>query len=324
MSSAPRQMSVSCFQALLAVLIVLPGDETRPVCKACGKKNRPCQWEEPHTKFKDYRPDGPSSSRSAAGGTDEETEIKEDMMDVDGADGVDNISRTEGAVRANSFSEEGLSRNTSPRRRKNSRTDGTSEGPSTSVSSPSAQLSPGSPYFVPRSKSTTGGVSVASLLQSHDPDGMPEGSLPMHTRQTMQQPNAHSHNRRDMPDGTRNYSPRPVPLTHEEALLVHHYTEHLGRWLDCTDATRQFTLGVPEKVKQCPVLCHAVMSFAARHCRKDATAEAAYQRCIALLIERLNEQAASHDETLLCAIVILRFYEQLNGAYYSMHYASHA
>ncbi|KAH6872616.1 hypothetical protein BKA58DRAFT_438723 [Alternaria rosae] len=287
-------------------------DETRPVCKACGKKNRPCQWEEPHTKFKDYRPDGPSSSRSAAGGTDEETETKEDMMDVDGVDGVDNINRTEDAVRANSFSEEGLSRNTSPRRRKNSRTDGTSEGPSTSVSSPSAQLSPGSPYFVPRSKSTTGGVSVASLLQSHDPDGMPEGSLPIHTRQAMQQPNAHSHNRRDMLDGTRNYSPLPVPLTHEEALLVHHYTEHLGRWLDCTDATRQFTLGVPEKVKQCPVLCHAVMSFAARHCRKDATAEAAYQRCIALLIERLNEQAASHDETLLCAIVILRFYEQLN------------
>jgi hypothetical protein len=156
-------------------------------------------------------------------------------------------------------------------------------------------------------------VSVASLLQSPDPDGMSEGSLPMHTRQAMQQAHSHSHNRRDMPEGTRNYSPQHVSLTHEEALLVHHYTEHLGRWLDCTDATRQFTLGVPEKIKQCPVLCHAVMSFAARHCRKDATAEAAYQRCIALLIERLNEQAASHDETLLCAIVILRFYEQLNG-----------
>lgn len=118
-----------------------------------------------------------------------------------------------------------------------------------------------------------------------------------------------------MPEGTRPYSPHPVPLTHEEALLVHHYTEHLGRWLDCTDATRQFTLGVPEKVKQCPVLCHAVLCFAARHCRKDRTAEAAYQRCIALLIERLNEDAASHDETLLCAIVILRFYEQLNGKF---------
>jgi hypothetical protein len=45
--------------------------------------------------------------------------------------------------------------------------------------------------------------------------------------------------------GTRPYSETPIPLTHDEAVLVHHYTEHLGRWLDCTDATRQFTLGVP-------------------------------------------------------------------------------
>jgi hypothetical protein len=55
------------------------------------------------------------------------------------------------------------------------------------------------------------------------------------------------------------------------------------------------------------------LSFAARHRREDAIAQAAYQRCIALLIDRLNEDTASHDETLLCAIVILRFYEQLNG-----------
>jgi hypothetical protein len=102
-------------------------------------------------------------------------------------------------------------------------------------------------------------------------------------------------------------------LTQREARLVHYYSEYLGRWLDCTDATRQFTLGVPEKVKYCPVLCHAVLSFAARHRREDDIADAAYQRCIALLIDRLNEPNASHDETLLCAIVILRFYEQLNG-----------
>jgi hypothetical protein len=122
-----------------------------------------------------------------------------------------------------------------------------------------------------------------------------------------------SHHPDGLSEGSRVYSLQPIPVTHEEALLLHHYTEHLGRWLDCTDATRQFTLGVPEKVKHCPVLCHAVLSFAARHCRKDAAAEVAYQRCIALLIERLNEDTASHDETLLCAIVILRFYEQLNG-----------
>jgi hypothetical protein len=127
------------------------------------------------------------------------------------------------------------------------------------------------------------GISVASLLQPH------------------------------VPQGARHYSKEGVPLTNREARLVHHYTEYLGRWLDCTDATRQFTLGVPEKVKHCPVLCHAVLSFAARHCREHAAAEIAYQHCIALLIDRLNEDAASHDETLLCAIVILRFYEQLNG-----------
>jgi hypothetical protein len=119
--------------------------------------------------------------------------------------------------------------------------------------------------------------------------------------------------RPEIPEGTRPFSTTPVALTHDEALLVHHYTEHLSRWLDCTDATRQFTLGVPEKVKLCPVLCHAVLSFAARHRKEDITAQTAYQRCIALLIDRLNEDAASHDETLLCAIVILRFYEQLNG-----------
>lgn len=118
-------------------------------------------------------------------------------------------------------------------------------------------------------------------------------------------------------DNIRPYSQEPVPLTQDEARLVHHYSENLGRWLDCTDATRQFTLGVPEKVKYCPVLCHAVLTFAARHRREDDIADAAYQRCIALLIDRLNEPSASHDETLLCAIVILRFYEQLNGEYHS-------
>lgn len=132
-----------------------------------------------------------------------------------------------------------------------------------------------------------------------------------------------------VPQGTRPYSKSPVPLTHDEAVLVHHYTEYLGRWLDCTDATRQFTLGVPRKVKMCPVLCHAVLSFAARHRKEEASAEAAYQRCIALLIDRLNEDAASHDETLLCSIVILRFYEQLSGKEsiyiqcFYRHYATH-
>jgi hypothetical protein len=188
-------------------------------------------------------------------------------------------------------SEEGqrsdLSRHTSPRDyegRRNSRTDTRSDAQSVTMSSPVDRRSPAAQSQGESSRTQTGGnVTIASLL------------------------------RPEIPEGTRPFSTTPVALTHDEALLVHHYTEHLGRWLDCTDATRQFTLGVPEKVKMCPVLCHAVLSFAARHRKDDVTAQAAYQRCIALLIDRLNEDAASHDETLLCAIVILRFYEQLNG-----------
>lgn len=180
------------------------------------------------------------------------------------------------------------SRSTSPREERGNRRPGTTWGSasqSASEPSPNDSLgihSPGSPYplSAPRTASS---VSIASLL------------------------------RHPVVENIRPYSREAVPLTQDEARLVHHYSEHLGRWLDCTDATRQFTLGVPEKVKFCPVLCHAVLSFAARHRKEDATADAAYQRCIALLIDRLNEPSASHNETLLCAIVILRFYEQLNG-----------
>jgi hypothetical protein len=153
------------------------------------------------------------------------------------------------------------------------------------------------------------------LLQLHNPEDMPESSVPVHTRQASQRTSLHLHNCRDVSKGTRNYSSQSVPLTHEEALLVHHYTEHLGCWLDCTDATCQFIWVVPERIKKCPVLCYAVISFAACHCRKEATADAAYQRCVTLLIEQLSEDAASHDKTLLCAVVVLCFYEQLNSKY---------
>lgn len=105
---------------------------------------------------------------------------------------------------------------------------------------------------------------------------------------------------------------QPRSLEHDEAFLVHHYAEHLGRWLDGTDPARQFTLRVPVQVKHCSILLHSVLCFAARHRGNHVTADRAYQRCIALLIDRLNLNVAAHDDNLLCAIVILRFFEQLN------------
>lgn len=107
---------------------------------------------------------------------------------------------------------------------------------------------------------------------------------------------------------------KPIALTHEEALLLHHYTEHLGRWLDCSNASHIFTLVVPLRVRQHPILCQAVLCFAARHRREDRAADAAYQCCITLLIDRLNNGFASNDDILPAAVVILHFAEQLNDS----------
>ncbi|PVI07018.1 hypothetical protein DM02DRAFT_513608 [Periconia macrospinosa] len=101
------------------------------------------------------------------------------------------------------------------------------------------------------------------------------------------------------------------PITREEARLVHYYKQHLGRWLDGVCPARQFTIRIPTEVKHCPILLQATICFAAHHSNDKVTASLAYQRCITLLIERLSLQSATHDEKTLCAIVILRFYEQL-------------
>ncbi|KAH1268880.1 hypothetical protein KXX33_001320 [Aspergillus fumigatus] len=103
-----------------------------------------------------------------------------------------------------------------------------------------------------------------------------------------------------------------TPLTHREAYLVHHFATHLGYWLDCTDASRQFTRKIPILVKQSPILLHAVLSYAARHVGDAELAEQAHERCVELLIPSLSSEKVADDDILLCAIVILRVFEQLN------------
>jgi hypothetical protein len=205
---------------------------------------------------------------------------------MDGEDGEDEDEEMDGT---DGIGERSRSQSISQRNiRKNSQADGALDSSFPSVPSATAHLFPGSRFYVHKAKDTRGDVSMAAFLEQ-------ENSLDQ------------------QPTGTAGHTSQPIPLTHGEAVLVHHYTEHIGRWLDCTDATDQFTLGVPGKVPLCPVLRHAAIALAARHSRQHATADAAYQRCISILILRLNEETASHDETLLCAIVILHFYEQLSG-----------
>jgi hypothetical protein len=94
---------------------------------------------------------------------------------------------------------------------------------------------------------------------------------------------------------------------------LQHFIKHLGRWLDCTDAARSITLSVPEKARKCSLLRYAVLCFAGRHRREDRIAEAAYQRCITMLIDRINESSASHDDGFLLSVLILHFADQLDG-----------
>lgn len=94
---------------------------------------------------------------------------------------------------------------------------------------------------------------------------------------------------------------------------MHYYTEHLGRWLDCTDASRQFTLKIPALSTTSPVLLEAIMSFAARHRGDAEAANLAHERCIAMLIVLLDSERVADDDVLLCAIVILRVFEQLTA-----------
>lgn len=112
------------------------------------------------------------------------------------------------------------------------------------------------------------------------------------------------------------YSPRsiyPSELSQSDAEYVHHFAQHLAIWLDCTDASRQFTLKVSTLARKSPILLHAVISFAARHMKHSLVADSAQQRCVELLIPHLSSDEVSKDEAILCAIVILRVCEQLSG-----------
>lgn len=55
------------------------------------------------------------------------------------------------------------------------------------------------------------------------------------------------------------------------------------------------------------------MSFAARYAGDADMAYSAHERCIVMLIVLLDCDHVFDNDILLCAIVILRVFEQLNG-----------
>lgn len=102
-------------------------------------------------------------------------------------------------------------------------------------------------------------------------------------------------------------------LSRNDAVYVHHFAQHLAVWLDCTDASRHFTLSMTTLARTSPILLNAIVSFAARHMKCGMAADSAQQRCVELLIPHLSRDEVGSDEAILCAIVILRVCEQLSG-----------
>ncbi|KAH7310840.1 hypothetical protein B0I35DRAFT_397230 [Stachybotrys elegans] len=102
-----------------------------------------------------------------------------------------------------------------------------------------------------------------------------------------------------------------LELSRQEAYYLHHFSTHLARWLDCTDASRQFALNVTTLAKSSSILLYAIISYAAHHLGDGDTADESQEKCIQLLIPSLSTEVATH-EAILCAIVILRVCEQLS------------
>ncbi|KAF4340143.1 transcriptional regulatory moc3 [Fusarium beomiforme] len=122
-------------------------------------------------------------------------------------------------------------------------------------------------------------------------------------------PNQYSH---DSPMSVPRMTPVCPDLHRQEAFYLHHFSTHVARWLDCTDASRQFALNVTVLAKSSPILLYAIISYAARHLGDNITADQFQEKCIVLLIPLLSTEAIANDETILCAIVILRVCEQLS------------
>lgn len=61
MSATSRQMFVvTTISVLRAMAKLSAGDEIKPKCGQCGKKNRDCQWDTQQMEFRVYRPESDS------------------------------------------------------------------------------------------------------------------------------------------------------------------------------------------------------------------------------------------------------------------------
>ena len=113
-------------------------------------------------------------------------------------------------------------------------------------------------------------------------------------------------------------------LRYADAIYLQHFASQLGRWLDCTDAARQLSMKIPQLAQGEELLLRAVACFAARHLRQTHAAAEAHEQCVRLLIPRLAAVDVASDDAVLCSIVVLRVFEQLDGEYTTQPTEAHS
>lgn len=270
------------------------GDQVQPICLQCQKKNRPCLRGDAsnHIRIKHYqiRKDKDDPQDAPGPNHDERSHLPEHrtpeavVADVN-PQHINNQSYAQFGNKE--YHNASLTQQDDPRQGSTIlRKPANDSLPAPLTSSPVNNNTATSPYFSAVS------IPISQLIQ---PESL--GSL--------------------SPASSAAVVHEGHPLTYKEAYLVRHFATHLGKWLDCTDASRQFTRKIPILVKQSPILLHAVLSYAARHIGDAEMAERAHECCVELLIPSLSSESVVDDDTLLCAIVILRVFEQLNGKYES-------
>lgn len=106
--------------------------------------------------------------------------------------------------------------------------------------------------------------------------------------------------------------------TPQEALLMQHFIHVLASWFDLFDPHKHFAVQVPYRATTCSTLRKAVFALSARHLAKyenidEYLADRYYEECIEELIPMIDQTNTVLDEGLLCATVILRLLEELDG-----------
>ncbi|GKZ39167.1 hypothetical protein AbraIFM66950_012004 [Aspergillus brasiliensis] len=120
-----------------------------------------------------------------------------------------------------------------------------------------------------------------------------------------------------------------------EATLIRYFVQELSVWFDVCDPDRHFARLVPQRARSCPSLLHAILTASARHItslpkyrnldRKvawkgtlipdltDDTALYYHNFCVKELLSLSGDLNQIHNEDLLAAAVVLRFYEEIDS-----------